>query len=449
MAGDCHAAEQGREHGRHERDGDPPAEDRREPARRITPADPAPSAPAGPPPDPVGARDPASPRSFAPSASITGPEPGKAPKDGALCPLDPGLERVIVKARGRVEHPFRASKRSIEASPPTAAPRRTAQSFSRSAVSAARPLSDEGSRHEAEFARTPPPRCLRGSECGDIRHARCARGFHTPPGGPSAKSRTGCRRLSTRPASRCRTRRLASPGRARSHLRPRSRRTVGDQVVAEPMTATRRTAQRVMAHVLRHRIAEHMPLPEEMEAPHRLRRHRPAPALRPGLGIMRLDQREEPGPGLRRLHPGAKRLQLRPLRRVAQAGDGGSLGCRRVLRCAARPPSKRPRRAIFRLSETYANQGSPARAIARSMPSPPTDYVPRRRSRVPRRPPPRGSRWCFRRCLRPAPRPRLGPAGAPGPHAVSARRRRRRSTLPTSRPRRLGPHDQPPGGRRW
>jgi hypothetical protein len=99
---------------------------------------------------------------------------------------------------------------------------------------------------------------------------------------------------------------------------------VGDAVVArlDPREMPHRLA--IVEALLGHRIAQRIPVLQEIHPQHRFQRHRRAPALRPGLRVMRFDQREQPGPRHHRVHLGQERLPPRHLllHRVAQARQG-------------------------------------------------------------------------------------------------------------------------------
>jgi hypothetical protein len=78
----------------------------------------------------------------------------------------------------------------------------------------------------------------------------------------------------------------------------------------------------VVEHLLRHRIAQSIPILKEVDAQHGLNRHRWAPALRAGLRIVRCDQPHQPSPGDHCLHLGQEHLppRLLLLHRITQAG---------------------------------------------------------------------------------------------------------------------------------
>lgn len=100
---------------------------------------------------------------------------------------------------------------------------------------------------------------------------------------------------------------------------------VRDPVVAQldPGKAPHRLA--VIERLFRHRIAQGIPVLQEVDPEHRRKRHRRPPALRPDLRIMQRDQRKKPIPGHHRIHLRQKLLATCDLllHRVTQAGKGG------------------------------------------------------------------------------------------------------------------------------
>ena len=76
---------------------------------------------------------------------------------------------------------------------------------------------------------------------------------------------------------------------------------IRDPVVAQldPGEPAHRLA--VIQRLLGHRIAQRIPVLQEMHPQHRLQRHRGPPALRPQLRIIRRDQRQQTTPGHHRV----------------------------------------------------------------------------------------------------------------------------------------------------
>ena len=91
------------------------------------------------------------------------------------------------------------------------------------------------------------------------------------------------------------------------------RRLVGDRVAAEFEAAERAHRLDVVERFLGAGIGQVVPLLQAVDAQHDGERKRPPPALRPELGIMRLDQRLEHAPRHHRRHLGQEHVALRAL----------------------------------------------------------------------------------------------------------------------------------------
>ena len=85
----------------------------------------------------------------------------------------------------------------------------------------------------------------------------------------------------------------------------------------------------VIESLFRHRIARCIPALQEIHKQHHLQKHRPPPALRPRLRILRRDQRQKPTPGHHRVRRCARNSSPRvsgffiASRRLGKAGCFG------------------------------------------------------------------------------------------------------------------------------
>ena len=106
------------------------------------------------------------------------------------------------------------------------------------------------------------------------------------------------------------------------------RRLVRDPVIAKLDAREVPHGVAVIQHLLGHRVAQRIPFAGGSTPAASSPGHRRAPAFRPRLRIVRLDQRKEPGPRHHCVHLGEEFLtpRLLLLHRVAEAGMAGCLG---------------------------------------------------------------------------------------------------------------------------
>ena len=108
------------------------------------------------------------------------------------------------------------------------------------------------------------------------------------------------------------------------------RRLVGNTVITQFDAREAAHGVAVIQHFFGHRVAESVPLLQEVDPQHRLQWHRRSPTLRSHLRIMRRDQRQQPRPRHHRVHLGKEFLppRLLFLHRMSEAGKGRPLGHR-------------------------------------------------------------------------------------------------------------------------